>query len=94
MLKGVALILAGLAIALSVGVVLRTRLPRVASLGLLVVSGVAVGAGALLVQEQASGVEWALTLISLGFMVPFQVRLIFGRLGRTAAPRSGKVVPD
>jgi len=91
---GVVLICLGLATALCVGVALRTRVPRIVATGLLAASGVAVGAGALLVQARASGTEWALTLICLGVMVPFQVRLIFGRLGKTAASRSGTVVPD
>lgn len=91
---GVALICLGTGVALVVGGLLRGRVSRVAAIGLLVVSGVVVGAGSLLVQSRASGVEWALTLAFLAGMVPFQVRLVFGRLGRTGGPGSGTVVPD
>ena len=84
----------GLMTGLATATLLRTRLPRVAVLGLLVVSGVGVGAGALLVQAKASGAEWAMTLAVLGGTAPFQARLVFGRLGKTAEPASGTVVPD
>jgi hypothetical protein len=47
-----------------------------------------------MVQAQASAAEWVFTLVCLGVMVPFQVRLIFGRLGKTAGSPSGTVVPD
>jgi len=91
---GVALILLGLTVGLVAAVLLRTRLPRMAVVGLLVASGAAIGTGALLVQPEASGAEWALTLAALGVMAPFQARLIFGRLGKTEGPSSGTVVPD
>ena len=84
----------GLTLGLVTAVVFRTRMRRVAVVGLLVVSGAAVGAGALLVQAKASGAEWALTLAALGAMVPFQARLVFGRLGKTEGSASGTVVPD
>lgn len=87
-------ILLGLTLGAAAATWLRTRLPRVAVIALLVASGAAIGAGALLLQSGASGVEWALTLAVLGAMTPFQARLVFGRLGETAEPPSGTVVPD
>ena len=91
---GVAWICLGTTVGLIAAAVLRIRLPRAAVLGLLAVSGMAIGAGALLVQTEASSIEWALTLAVLGAMVPFQARLVFGRLGKTAEAASGTVVPD
>ena len=84
----------GTGVALIVGRSLRTRVSRTLAVALLAASGIAVGAGALMVQAQASTAEWALTLVCLGVMVPFQARLIFGRLGKTAGSPSGTVVPD
>lgn len=43
--------------------------------------GALVGAGALLVQEHASGVEWAITLLVLGVLTPVHARLVFGPPG-------------
>ncbi len=88
------MILLGLALGIAAATGLRTRLPRIAVIALLAASGAAIGAGALLVQGRASGAEWALTLAVLGAMTPFQARLVFGRLGETAEPPSGTVVPD
>ena len=91
---GVVLICLGTGVALAVGALLRTRVSRTLAIVLLAASGIAVGAGALMVQAQASAAEWALTLVCLGVMAPFQARLIFGRLGKTVGSPSGTVVPD
>lgn len=42
-------------------------------------AGVAVGAGALLVQDEASAAEWTITLVALGVLTPIHGRLVFGR---------------
>ena len=91
---GVVLICLGTGVALTVGGLLRTRVSRTLAVALLAASGIAVGAGALMVQAQASAAEWVFTLVCLGVMVPFQARLVFGRLGKTAGSPSGTVVPD
>jgi hypothetical protein len=57
------------------------RLRPAAAFGLLAACGCLLGAGALLVQAPASGVEWTLTLVALGILTPLHARLMFGRPG-------------
>jgi hypothetical protein len=59
------------------------RLPRSVSLVLLAGCGALVGAGALLVQDRASGAEWAFTLLALAALTPLHASLVFGRRERT-----------
>jgi hypothetical protein len=80
---GVALIVAGSVLGLSTLFVLWRRLPGAAALVLLAAAGVAIGAGALLVQEGAGVGDWALTLLVLGGLTPLHGRLVFGRPGRS-----------
>ena len=81
---GIALIVAGSLLGLLTVFGLWRRLPRAASLILLATAGVALGAGALLVQEGAGPGDWALTLLVLGGLTPLHGRLVFGRPGRSA----------
>lgn len=76
---GVGLIVAGSLVALTVVFAAWRRAPFVLSIVVLGVCGAAVGAGALLVQEEASATEWALTLVALGVLTPLHARLVFGR---------------
>lgn len=81
---GIALIVAGSLLGLLTLFGLWRRLPGPASLVLLAAAGVALGAGALLVQEGAGPGDWALTLLVLGGLTPLHGRLVFGRPGRSA----------
>jgi hypothetical protein len=78
---GVTLIVAGSVLSLLTLFVLWRRLPVPAAFVLLAVSGTAIGAGALLVQEGVGPGDWALTLIVLGTLTPLHGRLVFGRPG-------------
>ena len=80
---GIALIVAGSLLGLLTQFGLWRRLPGLAALILLAVAGVAVGCGALLVQEGVGAGDWALTLLVLGGLTPLHGRLVFGRPGRS-----------
>ena len=81
---GVALILLGaLGAALSL-IALWGRIDRRLAALLAGACGVAVGAGALLVQEGVSGLEWAATLVAIGVLAPVHATLVLGRPGRRA----------
>ena len=79
---GIALIVCGAAAGLLVALVLRTRAPAALVAVVLVASGVATGAGALLVQDHVSTTNWTLTLLLLSFLVPAHVRVVLGPFGR------------
>lgn len=78
---GVALIVAGSLVGLLVVFGGWRRLPAPPALALLAGCGVLVGSGALLVQDGASALEWAITLTTLGVLTPVHARLVFGRPG-------------
>lgn len=78
---GIGLIAGGVALSLITVFALWRRAAGAVALGLLVVAGVAVGTGALLVQEQAGIGEWIITLGALGALMPVHMRLVFGRPG-------------
>jgi hypothetical protein len=78
---GVTLVVAGSALGLAVVFGAWRRVPFLAALGLLGAAGAVVGAGALLVQDEASAAEWALTLVALAVLTPLHARLVFGRPG-------------
>jgi hypothetical protein len=80
---GVALIVAGSVLGLSTLFGLWRRLPGPAALVLLAAAGMAIGAGALLVQEVARPGDWAITLVVLGGLTPVHGRLVFGPPGRS-----------
>lgn len=75
---GVAAIVAGSLLALLISLGAWHRLARAIAFGLLAACGLLVGAGALLVQDRASGVEWAITLVALGVTAPVHARVVFG----------------
>jgi hypothetical protein len=83
-LVGIALIVAGSLLGLLTMFALWRRLPAPAALVLLAAAGMAIGAGALLVQEGAGAEDWALTLLVLGVLTPLHGRLVFGQPGRSA----------
>lgn len=78
---GIGLIAGGVLAALVTVFSLWRRVPWAVAFGLLTVAGVAVGTGALLVQEQAGPGEWIITLGALGVLTPVHMRLVFGRPG-------------
>jgi hypothetical protein len=78
---GVALIVGAAALALSAAFFLRTRLPGAVVTGVLAAAGVGLGAGALLVQDDPSAVDWWATLMGLAVLVPFHARVVLGPLG-------------
>ena len=78
---GVGLIIAGGLLGLLIAFWGWRRLPQPLAFGSLAGCGAIVGAGALLVQEQASGVEWVVTLLALSVLAPLHTRLVFGRPG-------------
>jgi hypothetical protein len=82
---GVALIAAGGVGVLVTAFVLRTLLPSVAVAVLLAACSVAVGAGALGVQEHAGTADWVVTLGSLAVLGPAHVRIVLGPFGRRGA---------
>jgi hypothetical protein len=75
---GVALIAAGVLLALFVLLAMWKEPTLVAAVALLAVAGATVGAGALLVQGGANGAEWAITLVVLGALTPHNAWLVFG----------------
>jgi hypothetical protein len=80
---GVALIAAGVLLALFVLLAMWKEPTLVAAVALLAVAGATVGAGALLVQGDASGAEWAITLVVLASLTPAQAKWVFGRPRRS-----------
>ncbi len=80
---GVTLIAVGSVLGLLTSFVTWRRLPGLVGVALLAVSGAAIGAGALLVQDRAGPGDWALTLFVLGVLTPLHGRLVFGRPGRS-----------
>lgn len=81
---GIGLIVAGGLLAILTAFVLWRRLPMGAAFGVLAASGAIVGTGALLVQDEAGGAEWAITLFALGVLAPMHARLLFGRPGHAS----------
>jgi len=78
---GIALIVSGSGFGLLVAFVAWKRLPAAIATALLAGCGALAGSGALLVQAEASGFEWALTLGTLAILSPLHARLLFGRPG-------------
>lgn len=76
---GVGLICGGGGLGLLVAFGPPRRLRSAVTAVLLGIAGVAVGAGALLVQDEVSAAEWTITLIVLGVLTPVHGWLVFGR---------------
>lgn len=81
---GIGLIVAGGLLAILTSFLLWRRLPMAAAFGVLAASGAIVGTGALLVQDEVDGAEWAITLLALGVLAPMHARLLFGRPGQAS----------
>jgi len=85
---GIALISAGGAVALLTTFLLRARAPAAFVATVLALCGLAIGVGALLVQDHVSTTNWVVTLVLATFLVPAHVRVVLGPLGRPR-PRDG-----
>ena len=78
---GVALIAGGALGSLLVLFAAWRRLSAPLAFGLLVLCGVALGAGGLFVQDEAGVGSWVITFGLLGALSPFHGRLVFGPPG-------------
>jgi hypothetical protein len=81
---GIGMIVAGGLLAILASFWLWRRLPMAVAYGVLAASGAIVGTGALLVQDEVGGPEWAITLVALGVLSPMHARLLFGRPGQAS----------
>lgn len=78
---GIGLIAGGVLLALVTVFSLWRRIPPRVAFGFLAVTGMAVGAGALLVQQHAGIGDRVITIGVLGVLTPIHMRLVFGRPG-------------
>jgi hypothetical protein len=78
---GVGLIVGASLLAGLVLVALWRRMPAAVAMLALAGLGAVMGAGALLVQDRASGAEWAIATIVIGVLTPIHARLVLGRPG-------------
>jgi hypothetical protein len=81
---GIALIAGGAALSLLVLLITWRRLSPPVAYALLVACGVVIGAGGLLVQDEAGAGSWLIATVTLGTLSPFHGRLVFGRPGPAA----------
>ena len=81
---GVALIVAGAAVALPTAFLVRTRAPAILVTAVLSLCGLAVGVGAILVQDHVSTTNCILILLLMPVLFPAHVRVVLGRFGPTA----------
>ena len=81
---GIALIVGGGVVGLLGAFVLWPRADHRVAASVVAASGVAVGAGALLIQERVGSAEWIVTLVVLGALAPLHATLVLGRPGRSA----------
>ena len=85
---GVALIVAASAVGAFVVFVLWRRIPPMLAYMSMTACGMAIGTGALLVQQDVGAASWVVTLAVLGSIAPVHMRLVFGPPGpgRVVAP--------
>ncbi len=83
---GVVLIVVGSAGVVLTAFVLRRRLPAALVYVLLAAGSVALGAGALVVQDHVTTADWIVTLALLAAMGPAHVRFLLGAFGSAAPP--------
>ncbi len=82
---GVLLIAAATVVGLVDVFVLWARLPAWGALAVLSVAGIALGAGALLLQGNVGAANWVITIVGLALLAPVHLRAVFGPPGRHAA---------
>ena len=90
---GVAMIVAGAAGVALGSFVLRRRLPAPAVFVLLGACSVAVGIGALVVQDHVTTADWIVTLAALALLGPVHVRFLLGPFGPSAGPGTTATEP-
>jgi hypothetical protein len=78
---GIGLIVAGSLAGLVAGLAIWRRVGLFTAVVILATSGALVGSGAMLVQDEPNGIEWALTLLVLGALAPLHARLVLGPPG-------------
>ena len=78
---GVVAIVVGAGLGLFATFVVRARRPWRTTAAALALSGALVGLGAIAVQHEANAAEWLLAPITLGALVPLNVRLLFSGSG-------------
>lgn len=83
---GVVLIAVGALLGCSVVFGLWHRLRVPIAFGLKALSGAAIGAGALLVQDDADAASWTVTIVALVVLTPLHARLVFGPPGPSTVP--------
>jgi hypothetical protein len=81
---GIALLVAGALLTMLVYLVLWGRVRPAVAFASIIACGLVLGAGALLVQDGVSGIEWAVTLVVLSALGPLHGRLVFGHPGRAS----------
>jgi ABC-type transport system involved in cytochrome c biogenesis permease subunit len=79
---GIVLIVAGGIVALATAFLLRSRLPALVVTVVLFGCGVAMGIGALAVQDDVSTTEWILVPLLMSVLAPAHVRVVLGPFGR------------
>jgi hypothetical protein len=82
---GVALIAAGGVVAVATAFGVRTRAPAAAVLAILTLGGLAIGIGAVLVQDHVSTTNTVLTIALATILIPAHVRVVLGPFGPAAA---------
>jgi hypothetical protein len=66
------------------------RVPPTVAFAILSLSGMAVAAGGLIVQDDVGASSWVVALVAFAVLTPVHARLVFGPPG----PRRGVVAPD
>ena len=85
---GVALIVAGAVVALPAALLFRTRAPAPVVAAILLLCGVALGTGALLVQDHVSTTNAVVTMVLVTALVPAHVRVVLGPFGPPRPPEA------
>ena len=78
---GIALIVTASAVGGFIVFALWRRIPPVLAYVSTAACGMAIGTGALLVQEDVGAASWVVTLLVLGIIAPVHMRLVFGPPG-------------
>jgi hypothetical protein len=90
---GVALIVAGAAVVAVTGFVLRRRLPAPVVVLLVAGASVAIGAGALVVQDHTTMADWVVALGAMAVLGPLHIRVLVGPFGPGGDARTPATEP-
>jgi hypothetical protein len=86
---GVALIVGGAAVVAIAAFVLRRRLPSALVFLVASAGSVALGSGALVVQDRTTTTDWVVALVAMALLGPLHVRVLLGPFG----PGNGSRTP-